>query len=106
MLEAVAATLGVKKGEVVVAFIASIISLRFLPEIKTWYDKASAIATGFFCSAFVGPAITEVLDLKERTGYGVLFLVGVLGVSAMAALLTIVKSGELWAAIRKRYFGG
>jgi len=103
MLDSIAVVLGVKKGYIVVGFIGAVLSLKFLPRIETWFAKVTTVLTGWACAIYLAPALSEAMDFKERTEYGITFLIGILGVSLMAALVTIVTSGDLWNAIKSKF---
>jgi hypothetical protein len=106
MLDSIATILGVKKSAMLVGFASAVLSLKFMPAMVDWYQKASTVAGGWLCAIYIAPAIAEIFEFKERTEYGIVFLVGLLGMSMVAAILALITSGELWRFIKQRFGGG
>lgn len=104
-LDGVAAALGAKKSAVIIAFIAAVLSLRFVPEMTNWKSRLSMTAGGFFCSIYITPGLAEVFEFKEKTEYALTFGMGLLGMSIVAASIKIIANGELWGLVRDK-FGG
>jgi hypothetical protein len=106
MLDTLATFFAVKKGSLLAGFFGAVLSARFIPAMTKWYERLLMIAGGFLFTIYTSPALTELLELKERTETGVTFLLSVFGMSLVSAIYEPIASGKLWDAINKRFFGG
>lgn len=103
VLTAIAITLGVKKEAIIIGLLAAIVSLKFIPDMRNWYQKLSMAFGGFLCAVYLAPAIAELMEFKTRTEYGITFLVGLSGMSLAAAVTKLLTSGELWEFFKKKW---
>lgn len=95
--------LGIKKAALLGGFFGALISLKFFPELKNWWQRATTLLSGWACAAYVTPLISQWLELSDKHEGGVAFLLGVLG---MAAISNIVKALPEWAQALKGRIGG
>lgn len=102
MLETIAQIIGVKKSAIIVGLISSVVSLKFVPYMASIWQRLTMVGGGFCCAVFIAPGIAEAFEFKERTEHGIVFLVGLFGMSLCAALMQLITSGELWDFIKKK----
>ena len=74
-------------------FIASLVSLKFLPRESTWGERAYAFVGGMLLAIYVAPAIAEVLDVTS--------LRQVVAIGVATAMFGILAATELASAIRE-----
>ena len=92
---------GVKLGLLFGGFIGSVLSLRFAGPISR-LEKVFMVAGGTSAATFITPIFSAYLDVKGSTEYGIGFLIGVYGMSAMAELYKLLQSGELLKIIKQK----
>lgn len=105
-LDALAVVLGVKRDALIVAFLGAVISLKFVPEMDRWWKRLTMVAGGFLCAIYIAPAIADIFEFKARAESGITFLIGLLGMSVIAAVVKLVSSGELWSALKSKLGAG
>lgn len=67
----------------------------------TWWERAINVLAGWAAAGFVTPPLVEWLHHSPPEGYvsGAAFLVGLLGMSLVAAAIDWLKSGKLGETI-------
>lgn len=89
---------GISKPAAVAGAIGALLSLQYLEQLTRW-QRATAVATGFFFCVYVTPIGIGVLHswlgwswlTSPHTESGLSFLLGLCGMSAAGTLLKIIK---------------
>lgn len=78
--------------------VGAAIGLKFSPG-NSWVERATNVASGWACSLFITPIVVEFFKIRTQGfTYGLSFLIGLFGLSIMAAMfdgLRQVKFGEI-----------
>lgn len=72
----------------------SLVALKFAPG-TSWWERATNVATGILVAGYVTPALAEFLHLKGAVAGGAAFLLGLLGMSLIAAVLQGIRDVKL-----------
>lgn len=93
---------GVKLGAFIAGFVGSVISLRFVSNVETWKGRVSLVASGAAISTFGAPGLGQWLDVTEKTATCLHFLMGVFGMSLLAAIMGAIRETQ-WAQALKSW---
>ena len=96
---------GVKVGLLAGGFIGAVLSLRFVAAQTTW-EKVCIVCGGTAASVFLTPIITNYINVNASTEYGISFLLGVYGMSAMSELYKFIQSGDFLRLAKKKLGAG
>ena len=99
MIDQLAAVLGTKKLILIAGLVGSIISLRFISEVTTWWSRTTLVICGTFITSYATPALSEWLTVSERVETGMGFVIGLFGMSMVAAIMAALKEAKLGEAI-------
>lgn len=102
MIDEIAGMLGLKKAGLIGGFLGALVSLRFFPDLKTWWQRCTTLFSGWVCAAYVGPLVASTLDIAEKHEGGVTFLVGVVGMALIANVLQAIPD---WLRAARSRFG-
>lgn len=69
-------------------------ALRFMPG-ASWGERAVNVGAGSLTAGYLSPALIQFLQLESGYAYGAAFVVGMLGLSVVAALLQGLKELKL-----------
>lgn len=73
----------------------ALVALRFAPG-ATWWERATNVASGACAAGFLAPALVDWLQLKTPgLANAAAFLLGLLGMSLIAALLEGIRNLKL-----------
>lgn len=103
-LEAIAAALGLKVKTVVAGAVGSFVSLRFFDGLSTT-EKWSTFFGGWALAAYASEPLTAFLELGVKVEVGLALLVGLFGMSIVAAAIKVIRETK-WSEIVKGRLGG
>ncbi len=84
----------------------AVISARFhKDELVTRVDFFTFVISGVLIAHYLTALVVQYWEMKPETAGGIGFLLGAFGGSLIQAALRTIRSGELWALIRKRLGG-
>lgn len=85
--------------------IGALLSIPLTPDVKAAKDRIILVASGTATAYYSAPLIIEYLHVKPSLGSSISFLIGVFGMSVVAAVLRSARDADIWGLIRSR-FGG
>ena len=91
-MEELLAALGLKKGAVIAGLAGGLVSYLVLKNLPA-LELVISMCSGVLVAIFVGPLVAEMVKASERSEYGIIFLMGVLGI---LSLMKIAAQIELW----------
>jgi len=95
MIDDLAAALGIKsKGVVLWGLIGALLSMYFAQPGMHWLTRAVYCAGGAACAYAGAPALAEYFTLSEAATGAVGFVLGVFGMSLLAALQTVLRESK------------
>lgn len=75
--------------------LGSLVALKFAPGAN-WWERATNVASGMLVAGYAAPALTEWLQFKsEGLGNAAAFVVGLLGMSLIAAVFQGIRDLKL-----------
>lgn len=102
--EGIFTALGLTLKNLVAAAIGSFVSLRFFDGLRV-LEKWSTFFGGWALGAYIGAPLTSFLELPAKVEVGMALLVGLFGMSVVAALIKTLRETQ-WNAILKGRLGG
>lgn len=103
---AIAAALGLKTS-FFVGLIGAVVSLAYLPEMKTKGQRAMTALGGACCANWCAPLVVSWFGVQSAGGEAsIAFLIGLFGMSLAAAVIKIITDGSLWQVVKSRLPGG
>lgn len=69
-------------------------ALRFMPG-ASWAERAVNVGAGSLTAGYLSPALVQFLQLHEGYAYGAAFVVGMLGLSVVAAVMQGLRELKL-----------
>jgi len=104
-LEAGVSALGIKLPAFIAGLIGGAVSLRFLPEMKTWWHKVGTAFSGAFAATYLTPAFAEYFSMAAGGNgeNGISFAIGLFGMSLAAAIIKMIP--QFLDEIRKKIGG-
>jgi len=95
MIEQLAAALGIKsKGVLLWGLIGACLSMYFAQPGMHWLTRLVYCSGGAACAYVGAPALAEYFTLSEAATGAVGFVLGVFGMSLLAALQTIIRESK------------
>jgi len=91
---------GIREGTLLASLLGALVSLKFVPGRSMWQRLTSAIG-GALIAAYVSPIVTSYFTLSIKLEASVAFMVGMLGMTATAALAEEIP--EFFRALRRKY---
>lgn len=105
MIHGTFAALGLKLQVVVAGAIGAFVSLRFFEGLNTW-ERWTTFAGGWAMAAYLAALAHEYFELKSGGAeIGVALLIGLFGMSIVAALIKVIRDTD-WTGMFKRRVGG
>lgn len=104
MIEAIAQALGIKASSFLAGFIGGVISLKWVPEMTTWWQRGGTAIAGGFSAAYLSPLIVGYFEVKAGAG-GIDFAVGLFGMSLAAAIMRAMSGADLWGFVVSKWGG-
>lgn len=99
MIDAILSSLGISKGATIGGLLGAFVSLRFVDQLNV-YTGAITLICGMLFAAHTTPLIMWAVEMSPRTEGAVAFLLGVFGMSMVAAVIKAMP--ELVAAAKDR----
>lgn len=87
----------------VAGFLGSVLSLSFIDDLGK-KQRIGAVVAGIISAHYLAPLIAHVFN-EEAYVETIGFLVGLFGMSIMAAVFRAIKNSDLWGLVKRR-FGG
>ncbi len=96
MIDEIAAALGIKKGVVLWGLLGALVSLYFSQPGLHWCAKLTYFGGGVACAWVGAPALAEQFGVAGTHSISLIgFVLGVFGMSAMAAITTALRETKL-----------
>lgn len=77
----------------------SILALRWVPEGATRWDRVWTVVGGVLFAVYVGPFLSEAFELSEGLQSGLLFVVGLFGMTVAGQITVAIKEVGLAAIV-------
>lgn len=89
------------KAVVIAGFVGSVLSLAFVDQM-TKRQRIVAVISGMVMAHYLAPMIAFLFN-EEKYQETIGFLVGLFGMSGVAAIFRGVKNADLWSLVKRRY---
>lgn len=91
------------KAVIVAGLIGSLLSLAFVEQMSK-RQRIVAVLSGMVMAHYLAPLIAFLFN-EDKYQETIGFLVGLFGMSVVAAVFRTIKNSDLWGLIKKRYGG-
>ena len=89
MIDDIMVTLGLTKASTLGGFLGAVVSLKFIDNLN-WWQRVTTVLGGMISAAYVAPLIIVTFNLTPKVEGAVSFLVGLFGMSIVAAAIKII----------------
>lgn len=89
MIDDIMSTLGLTKASTFGGFLGAVVSLKFIENLN-WWQRMTTVFGGMITAAYVTPFIMDLFRLTTKVEGAVSFLVGLFGMSIVAAAIKII----------------
>jgi uncharacterized membrane protein YeaQ/YmgE (transglycosylase-associated protein family) len=104
-MEAILSAIGLTLKTFIIGAIGGLLSLRFFDGLSWWGRFATVLGGGVIASYGTALAL-EFLELSAKHEGFLALMIGVFGMSVVAAVIKAVASADLWKEIVERLPGG
>lgn len=105
-LSGAAATLGLKPSFLAGVF-GAVVSLRFVPDMKTTGQRLSMVLSGALVAGYTAPLTVALFEVKGQGAEASLsFLIGLFGMSLAAAVIKMINDGAFGELVKSKLGGG
>lgn len=97
-------TLGLKAASIVAGAVGAFVSLRFFEGLNLW-EKWSTFLGGWALASFLAQPLVLFLEVPSKVESGISLLVGLFGMSLVAAIIRVIRDTK-WSSIIQKRGGG
>lgn len=103
MFDSILVALGLSKPATIGGFLGAVVSLKLVEGLNLW-QRFTTVLGGALCASYVTPLVLEVITLSTKLEAAVAFLIGVFGMSLVAAIAKAIP--EFLTAAKDKISGG